>query len=570
MERKITRRTLNRTGVAAAAGLAVGGSLTPHLKAFAQNDATPPVDTGLSTGTPAATPEVAGPAIPPEFSDVETNWAVEGANLSQTREAMGSTISSDTISQLGLAWSVPVSVSATFGSLTANPIVAGDIVYLQDAKSNIYALDKTTGEQKWTNTYNNDVPSGGPNGIAVGYGMAVFSLGGAGDVVATTADTGEEVWRTNILGPLGEGITMAPLIYDNTVYISTIPGNPEEFYQGGMRGVIYALDAHDGHVVWYFDTTTENLWGNARVNSGGGLWHPPSVDADGNLYVGIANASPYPGTKEFPGASSRPGDNDYANALMRINPDTAGYDWYINVKPHDLWDHDNQLSPMLAIVTIGGTDTPAVFSSGKHGWVVAANSETGEELWRTAVGEHNENEFLSELGADEKVVVLPGFIGGVETPMAFSNGVIFAPVLNVPFTATGSEGTGDIFGGTGELVALDGATGDIKWSTKIPTMVLGGASIANDVVFTGGLDGLIRGFRVDDGTQIFSYQAAAGINTSFAISGDYLYVPAGAPLNPSADTANPAPKMVTALIALKIGGEVQATPVASPAASPAS
>ncbi|HWV35788.1 MAG TPA: PQQ-binding-like beta-propeller repeat protein [Thermomicrobiales bacterium] len=567
MERKLSRRHLNRAGLAAGV---VAGSLAVAGPAFAQNAATPTDDTGLSTGTPAATPEAAGPAIPPEISDVETNWAVEGGNLHQTREAKGSNISSETVADLGYAWSMPVSVSAPFGALTGNPIVAGDILYIQDAKSNIYAVDKTTGESRWTNTYNDDVPSGGPNGIAVGYGLAVFPLGGAGDVVAVKADTGEEVWRTNIRGPLGEGITMAPLIYDNTVYVSTIPGSPDEFYKGGQRGFIYALDARDGHVVWYFDTTTDNLWGNGRVNSGGGLWHPPAVDADGNLYVGIANAAPFPGTKEFPGASSRPGDNDYANALMRINPDTAGYDWYINLKPHDLFDHDNQLSPILATITIDGTETPVVFSSGKHGFVVAANSETGEELWRTPVGEHNENEFLSELGADEEITVIPGFIGGVETPIAFANGVIFAPVLNVPFTVNGVEGTGDIFGGTSELVALDGATGEILWSTPVPTMVLGGATIANDIVFTGGLDGLVRGFRVDDGTQIFAYQAAAGINTSFAISGDFLYVPAGAPLVPSPDSIDTGAEPATELIALKLGGEVRAAPGSSPEASPAS
>ncbi|MGN6032475.1 MAG: outer membrane protein assembly factor BamB family protein [Thermomicrobiales bacterium] len=560
MDSRLNRRTLSTTSLAAAAGLALATA------ARAQNAATPE-GSGVDSGTPesGATPTPSWPVVPPELTEAETNWAIEGGDLHATRNAQGSAISTDTIDTLGLAWSVPISVSAAFGSLTANPIVAGDTVFIQDAKSNIYALNKETGETIWANTYNDDVPSGGPNGIAVGYGMAVFSLGGAGDVIAVDAATGTEIWRHNIQGPLGEGITMAPAIYDSTVYISTIPGDAEEFYQGGMRGFIYALDATDGHVIWYFDTTTGNLWGNGRVNSGGGLWHPPSIDADGNLYVGIANASPYPGTPEFPGASSRPGDNDYANALMRINPDIANYDWYINVKPHDLFDHDNQLTPILAEVDIDGVATPMVFSSGKHGWIVAANSDTGAELWRTPVGEHNENEFLQELDADTEITLLPGFIGGTETPMAYANGVIFAPVLNVPFTTTGVSGTGDIFGGVGELTAVDAATGAILWTTPIPTMVLGGAQVANDLVFTGGLDGLVRGFRVDDGTEVFRYQTTAGINTSFAISGDYLFVPAGGPLSPSADTASPAPEMASALFALKLGGEVQASPVASPA-----
>ncbi|MGB3328474.1 MAG: PQQ-binding-like beta-propeller repeat protein [Thermomicrobiales bacterium] len=554
MDTRINRRTLGVASITAAAGLAIATS------ARAQNAATPEAN---------ATPAPALPAVPPELSDAPTNWAIESGDLRATRNAQGSKISTETIGTLGLAWSAPIAVSAPFGALTSNPIVAGDIVYVQDAKSNVHAFNKTTGEKVWSNNYDNDVPSGGPNGIAVGYGMAIFSLGGTGDVIAVDAATGKEIWRHNIRGFLGEGITMAPAIYDGTVYISTIPGDPQEFYQGGMRGFIFALDATDGHVIWYFDTTTDNLWGNGRVNSGGGLWHPPSFDENGNLYVGIGNASPYPGTKEFPGASSRPGDNDYANALMRLNPTIANYDWYINVKPHDLFDHDNQLTPILATVEIGGVPTPMVFSSGKHGWIVAANSETGEEIWRIPVGEHNENEFLPELGADTEITLLPGFIGGTETPMAFANGVIFAPVLNVPYKTTGVSGTGDIFGGVGELTAVEAATGKILWTTPIPTMVLGGATIANDVVFTGGLDGLIRGFKVDDGSEVFRFQTTAGINTSFAISGDYLYVPAGGPLSPNADTASPAPELATALFALKLGGEVQSMPIGTPAATPA-
>ena len=69
------------------------------------------------------------------------------------------------------------------------------------------------------------------------------------------------------------------------------------------------VDAGTGQVLWYFDTTTDNLWGQPTVNSGGGFWHPPSVDDDGKLYIGVANPAPYPGVKDWPWASSRPGDN---------------------------------------------------------------------------------------------------------------------------------------------------------------------------------------------------------------------------------------------------------------------
>ena len=283
--------------------------------------------------------------------------------------------------QLGTAWGFPVSSTAAFGALTANPTIVGNSVFIQDSNANVYAVNLETGEQLWANTYNDKVPAGGPNGATAAYGLLFTSLGGAGDVIALKQETGEEVWRTNIRGPRHEGITTPPLVYDNTVYISTIPGSSEKFYVGGQRGVIYALNAADGLVLWYFDTTTDNLWGNPTVNSGGGFWHPPSVDEDGKLYLPIANPAPFPGAPGFPWGSSRPGDNLYTDSLLKMDRKTATLDWYLQVRPHDLFDLDNHLTPIIAdvddrkvVFTSANTalSTPSIGararSSGRHRW----------------------------------------------------------------------------------------------------------------------------------------------------------------------------------------------------------
>lgn len=579
--RQVDRRKL--IGGATGAVLGVAGLAALGREVMAQDAATPQAETA-SAGTPEANAigsdrfpvrTELGPAIPPEYTDAETNWPSENANLSSTRQGLGSSISSANIGELGLGWSFAIPISAPYGALVAAPAIAGDAIYQQDAKSNVYARNKETGEEIWTNVYDKDVPSGGPNGVALGYGYAVYTLGGPGDVIAVKADTGEEVWRTNILGFRHEGITMAPLIFDSTVYVSTIPGSVGTFYNGNQRGFIIALDLVDGQVLWYFDTTVDNLWsadgGNARINSGGGLWHPPSIDENGKIYVGIGNASPYPGIPEAPAGSSRPGDNDYANAIIRIDPDRAGVDWFLNVKPHDLFDLDNQLSPILATANIGGTETKIALTSGKHGYVVAVNQETGEEIWRTAVGKH-QNDDLQELPDEEFVEVFPGTLGGVETPLAYADGVVFAPVYNLAswYNGSGLDATRlDISQATGQLVAIDAATGEILWDVEIAAGALAAATVVNDLVFTGGLDGVLHGYNTGDGSEVFTYQAAAGLNAPLAVSGDYLFVPAGGPLLATADTWNPAPTPESALIALKIGGEIQTVPTGTPEASPA-
>jgi hypothetical protein len=75
------------------------------------------------------------------------------------------------------------------------------------------------------------------------------------------------------------------------------------------------------------------------------------------------------------------------------------------------------------------------------------------------VGLHR-NDDLTTIPAGKTVTVAPGVYGGVETPMALADGVVFVPVVNVPTDYTGSSSTQpDVSGGTGELYAIDVSTG---------------------------------------------------------------------------------------------------------------
>jgi len=517
-----------------------------------------------AVASPEATPVALGGAIPDEFS-VPTNWAHESLNYSATRDAASTAISTSTIGQLGNAWNFPVTAAGAFGALTANPSIAGDTIYIQDSAANVYALSKETGEQIWSKLYNDVVPSGGPNGVAPAYGRLFTTVGGVGDVVSLDPATGDEIWKTNIRGPLGEGITTYPLVYNNLVIVSTIPGASDGFYEGGQRGIIYCLSAFDGHIIWYFDTTTDNLWGQPTVNSGGGFWHPPSVDEDGMIYAPIANPAPYPGTEGFPWGTSRPGDNLYTDSVLKMNPTDATLIWYHQIRPHDLFDLDNQLTPILADVD----GKKLAIASGKHGQVVALDRATGDVVWQTPVGTHSHDDIDSDQG-DASITVSPGTLGGVETQPALSvaNNLLLVPVYELPTPYVGSgidPAVGfDFSTATGVLVALNIADGSVAWQQKLATGPVAAATIANDVVFTAGLDGVILGFNIMDGTRVFKYQASAGINAQAAISGDYIYFPAGGPLIPSSETSNPVPESALGVVALKIGGEVQVVAGATP------
>ncbi|HEU0164541.1 MAG TPA: cupredoxin domain-containing protein, partial [Thermomicrobiales bacterium] len=173
-----------------------------------------------------------------------------------------------------------------------------------------------------------------------------------------------------------------------------------------------------------------------------------------------------------------------------------------------------------------------------------------------------------------EVEVYPGTFGGVETPFAFAEGVVFAPIVNFSTTYFATEidaASLDFSKGTGELVALDGATGKILWDIQLPAPAYGAATVVNDVVFTAGLDAIVRAFSTKDGSALWSWQAPAGVNAPLAASGDFLYVPAGGPIYASKDTKNPG-KPSANLVALTIGGTATISGLATPesgAASPA-
>lgn len=495
------------------------------------------------------------PALPPEYTTDPTDWPTQNGSLANTRCATGSDVSAETIGDLRVAWTMPIAFSGPYGSVTASPIVIGATVYLIDMDSAITAIRRDTGEVRWRREFH--VPTIGPNGLTVADGRLIAVLGDTAEVVALDAATGADIWRVGLSNNVGEGIDIAPIVVDDTVIVSTVPGNSLAFYRGGQRGIVYALDAATGGTVWQWDTTTGDLWGDGRTNSGGGIWNPPSVDEHGILYLGVANAAPYPGNRQFPNASSRPGPNDYANNVVALDPATVGVRWHVNLKPGDRFDLDAHISPILTTIVAGGVPTPIVVGSGKHGYVAAIDRASGVERWKVPVGTH-QNDTLTVLPADERdaVRVYPGAIGGVETCMAVSerDGLVFVPVLNLPsmYTASATFPTPGGFGdGGGELVAIDLLTGQFRWQVAIPAILVGSATVANDVVLTGGLDGVLRAYRTRDGQPVWRLQLPAGLNAPPVVSGRDLFVAAGGALIPGPDSA---PELMpsSALIALRL------------------
>jgi alcohol dehydrogenase (cytochrome c) len=530
------RPTIAGVSLVVAAGLAAGGcasgtSSSSVASCFAKHAAA-----GQASSAPSGSP---GPAA-------AAAWTLPGGNLQNTRD-VASAITSANVSTLGVAWCVPIeSTGQTRSAGLANgyattPVVVHGVVYTQDLESNVMAIRLATGKVLWTHTYNS--LNGGPDGVNVADGVVYAATNHA--AVALSAATGRQLWSRTLTGNDHEGIDMAPGYNNGTVYVSTVPVNPAVGeYLGGAKATLWALNARTGAPKWSWDEV-QNLWGNPGVNSGGGLWDPPSFDSAGNIYIGVANPGPIAQTgwpRGYPWGTSRPGPDLYTDSVVKLSPQGKLL-WYYQLTPHDLYDWDLQNSPVLS--TAHGQ--PAVIDGGKAGILIELNAQTGKLLWKLPVGVHSghDNDGLltehltptSPIPLPARFSLEPGVFGGIESQLATNGATTFAAVNNlaVPLTVKGVAESSKAFAAaiskaTGEMVAVNQDTGKVEWDTKLPSSPYGAATVTNNVVFTTTYNGDLYAFNAATGAILLRTPLSAATNAPVTINGDYVITGAGVPL----------------------------------------
>jgi glucose dehydrogenase len=489
---------------------------------------------------PAPGPPSSGPAAPPKPKvPVPHGAGYPNGDTANTRRVSGP-ITAKSVARLKVAWSHPLTAKSTYGSYASTPVVRQGVVYSQDLASNVEAIDLRTGKVLWSKDYN--VLDQGPNGLVVAHGRVFGATGTA--AFALDQRTGRELWSVELIRNALEGIDMAPGYHDGMVYVSTVPGNATQFYNAGGAGVLWALDAKTGKKRWHFDTVPRGLWRDVDVNMGGGLWYTPAFDDQGDMYFGVGNAGPFPGTEEKPWGSSRPGRNLYTDSLVKLDAKTGKLRWYFQLTPHDLYDWDLQDPPILTRVQ----GRPAVVTAGKAGFVIALDRATGRLLWKKPVGRHNghdQDNLYAMRGQYGKLhmpqEVYPGLLGGVIAPISTDGSTVFVPVVNnsVQYTSQTQQGSGQTM--TGELVALDLDTGARKWRRTFPAAAFGATTVVNDVVFVTTFDGIVSAFDTATGKEKWSDQLPAQANSGVWIHGDTVLAPAGLGGSP-------------ALVAYRLGG----------------
>ena len=132
-------------------------------------------------------------------------------------------------------------------------------------------------------------------------------------------------------------------------------------------GEVRAFDARSGALRWTFHPLPEtsdaggaNTWSRIVLDEANGLVFLPTGSASPDYFGGL-----------------RPGDNQYANAIVALHAATGAVAWSFQTVHHDLWDYDVASPPLL----YPGKGEPAVAVGSKTGHLFLFDRLTGRPVF---------------------------------------------------------------------------------------------------------------------------------------------------------------------------------------------
>ena len=436
-------------------------------------------------------------------------WNGWSPTLENTRyqpgEAAGLTI--DQVRRLRLKWAFGFEGDVT---AFAQPTVVDGQVFVGSAGGMVHALRADTGCLEWI------FQARGPVRSAI----LVASLGRrhtllfgdqTGWYYSLDAETGRLRWEKKIEEHDTARLTGAAIAHEGVVYVpvasweETRSSNPD-YRCCTSRGSLVALRIRDGKVVWKTYTIPEPAPNGKERNgvagmgpSGASIWSSPTLDLKRKLiYVTTGDNFSAPATLT-------------SDAVLALDLATGRIVWSKQVTAGDVYpsergpDFDFGSSAML-VKTAEGREL--LVAGQKSGIVYAFDPDkNGEIVWQVRVGKG-------------------GTTGGVQWGMAFDGQNVYAAVSDVAGTRRpASEGIPagrqlDPAKGGG-LTALRPSDGSKLWNIVPAPCTTPGCSPAQSaaltaipgVVFSGSMDGHIRGFSAEDGKLLWDFDTVRDFQT---------------------------------------------------------
>ncbi len=519
----------------------------------------PNVREASTPGNPARAVAAAA-ASPPD----DGNWTMPAKDYAATRFSGLTEINPTNVAKLQVALTFSTGTTEGF---EAPPLVVNNTMYVVTPwPNNLFALDLTKpgAPAKWVYKPN---PAAASKGVAccgpVNRG-AFYSDGKIflnlldGHTVAVDADTGQELWRTQVADiQKGETITMAPLVAEGKVLVGNSGG------EMGVRGRLTALDESSGKIAWIGYTTGPDKdvligpnyrapypmdagkdlgvksWpGELWKIGGGAVWGWISYDPQlKTIYYGTSNPGPW-------NQEQRPGDNKFTAGVFARDISTGQARWFYQSTPHDIYDHDDINEIVLVDYPLpNGQRIPALIRPSRNGFFYVQDRRTGRVLSAKPYSFINvykgvdlKSGRLVPVEGMEPVPgravrnICPAAPGAKDwNPSAFSpvTGLIYIPHINLcmdmgvsnanyipgtPFVGADVKMYPGPGGNRGVFTAWDPVAGrkvfEIKedlplWS---PALATGGG-----LVFYGTLDGWFKAIDARTGKLLWQFKAGSGI-----------------------------------------------------------
>lgn len=480
--------------------------------------------------------------------DDGSDWLLYGRNYSAWRFSPLTEIDKENVKDLKLAWKLETGL---FDAFESSPIVADGAMYFSTPWNHVYAVNAVTGKQYWHYTYN--LPSdlnlccGAVNrGVAIGSDKVVIANLDA-TLIGLDSRTGRPVWKT-VMADFTQGYsaTLAPQIIGKKVVLGLSGG---EF---GIRGFIDAYDVDTGKRLWRFWTVpgpgepgSETWQGDSWKTGGAPAWMTCTYEAETNtIFAGTGNPGPVL-TLE-----NRKGDNLYIECIVALDADTGKLKWHYQTIPHDVWDYDNVLEPVLDDVTLDGTARKVVMFASKNGFFYVLDRVTGTFIysipfshkinWGTVLPDGRAKLNADKFPAKDKwTEVFPGPSGGKEwCPAAYDPRMkrMFVPCIENGHLQKVIEqefkpGLLYLNGASkpvpnsayGHIAAIDVEKKKVVWDIRTQYPVVAGiTSTASGLVITGTPDQKMLILDADNGKELWSFKGVSGWHSApvvYAVDG---------------------------------------------------
>lgn len=431
-------------------------------------------------------------------------WNGWGGEPGNTRhQADESILSKDNVNQLALKWAFAYPESTRARS---QPVVTPEVTFIGSQDGTIYALNNSNGCPWWTFSADAEVrgaifvdtdQSGVPETLLFGD----FS----GQAYAIDAQTGELNWKREVHEHPQATLTGSVIAHGDTVIVpvsslEVLLAARTEYPCCSFRGALVALSISSGEELWRTYTTDEprpTILSTAGIQqfgpSGAPIWSSPTIDAQRNLV--------YAGTGENYSSPA----NEYSDAVLAMDIATGEIVWAAQLTKDDAWngacsrgtpncpeedgpDYDIGASPIL---TRDENGREIILVGQKSGMVYALDpANNGALIWEQRAGSG-------------------GTMGGIHYGMSTNGEKLFVGVSDLP--TNNPYNVGSAHPG---IHAFSLSSGEVLWRNDLPNKceespflcwqgISAAVSSTDDLVFAGGLDGILRAFDTDNGSILW-------------------------------------------------------------------